>query len=367
MSRADRPAENYRPAMVTLARESRGFTQSRLASIVGISQGHLSKIEAGLLPISEHVAARIANVLDYPVDFLAMSEPIYGPGTSEFFHRKRQSLSTRLLTQLHAKVNIQRIHVARLLRAVELDPDQIPEIDPDAFAGSVADIARAVRAAWALPPGPVGSVTRSIEDAGGIVITVDFGTPLLDAVSRWVPGLPPLFFLNRDTPGDRARMTLAHELGHMVMHHVARPAMEDEAFGFAQEFLMPERDIRHHLSDLTLDKLLSLKLHWKVSMQALLVRAEALDRIPPGRARYLWSQIGKAGYRKREPVEADIEREEPRQLDGIVEIYRRQLGWSADQLAELLALNSDELARLYRIPSEPDAKPRLRILGDAAS
>ena len=100
-----------------------------------------------------------------------------------------------------------------------------------------------------MPNGPVLSMTSSVEDAGGIVVLIDFGTPLVDGVSRWVPGLPPLFFLNQAAPGDRGRMTLAHELGHMVMHHVARAEMEVQAFEFAQEFLMPAKDIRHQLDD----------------------------------------------------------------------------------------------------------------------
>ena len=90
-------------------------------------------------------------------------------------------------------MNIRRMQVARLLQGVKMQPDNIPELDPEAFDGKPEEVARAVRAAWNLPRGPVHNLTATIEDAGGIVILTDFGTPLLDAVSRWVPGLPPLF------------------------------------------------------------------------------------------------------------------------------------------------------------------------------
>jgi Zn-dependent peptidase ImmA (M78 family)/transcriptional regulator with XRE-family HTH domain len=350
--------------MVTLAREGRGLTQSKLARLIGVSQGHLSKIEAGLIPATDQIAERLAVALDYPVEFFALIEPIFGPGTSEFFHRKRQALSNRVLDQMHATINIRRIHVSRLLRAVELDPDSIPELDPDAFGENAVEVARAVRAAWNMPKGPVPNVTQALEDAGGIVMLSDFGTPLLDAVSRWVPGLPPLFFVNQDAPGDRARLTLAHELGHMVMHRVARPDMEQQAFEFASEFLMPERDIRTQFDGLTLDRLISLKLHWKVSMQALLRRAEHLGRIDPGKARYLWSQIARAGYRTREPVEADVPREEPQQLNEILRIYRDLLTYSPDELATLLALTPHELAGLYGVESG-STRARLRLVGSS--
>ncbi|MHB8673723.1 MAG: ImmA/IrrE family metallo-endopeptidase [Candidatus Limnocylindrales bacterium] len=353
--------------MVTLARESRGLTQSKLSQLVGISQGHLSKIEAGLLPASDQVAARLADVLGYPLGFFALTEPIYGPGTSEFFHRKRQALSTRLLAQLHALVNIRRIHIARLLQSVELDQDRVPELDPDDFEHGAQDVGRAVRAAWNMPPGPIANVTWAVEDAGGIVIQADFSTPLLDGVSRWVPGLPPLFFLNQDAPGDRARMTLAHELGHLVMHHVARPEMETQAFEFAQEFLMPEREIRLQFEDLTLDRLIALKLHWKVSMQALLKRAEALNRVSPGKARYLWSQIARAGYRTREPAEADIPPEDPRQLREILRIYREFLAYTPDQIAHLLTIHPDEFERVYSVQTSRNDRPHLRLIRNASA
>ena len=353
--------------MVTLARESRGITQSKLARLIGISQGHLSKIEAGLLAASDQVATRLANALDYPMEFFALTEPVYGPGTSEFFHRKRQALSTRLLAQLHAQINIRRIHVSRLLRAVEFEQDRVPELDPDDFPGEASDVARAVRASWMLPRGPVANMAWAIEDAGGIVLSVDFGTPLLDGVSRWVPGLPPLFFLNQDAPGDRARLTLAHELGHMVMHHVARPEMESQAFEFAQEFLMPEQEIRHQFDDLTLDRLIALKLHWKVSMQALLKRAESIGHVNPGKARYLWSQIAQAGYRTREPAEADIPPEEPRQVKEILRLYRESLAYTPDQLGALLTLGPEELELTYGLRAGRHNLPRLRLIRNASA
>jgi Zn-dependent peptidase ImmA (M78 family)/DNA-binding XRE family transcriptional regulator len=351
--------------MLVLARESRGLTQSRLASLLDISQGHLSRIEAGMLPVSATLLTSVARVLSYPPEFFAVTDPILGPGTSEFFHRKRAAVSARLLAQVPAQVNIRRMQIARLLRSVEIDNDHIPEIDPDVFSGSAEDIARAVRATWRLPHGPIEHVTRTIEENGGLVILTDFGTPLLDAVSRYVPGLPPLFFTNRDSPGDRQRMTLAHELGHMVMHHVPRPEMEEQAFRFAAEFLMPVRDIRTELDDLTLDRLVALKLRWKVSMQSLLKRGEGLGKLTPRRARHLWMLIGKAGFRTREPAEADIAAEHPTLLREIVDVYREQFGYTASQLADLLVLHAQEMEAAYGYaPEESRARPRLRLVSD---
>ena len=53
--------------------------------------------------------------------------------------------------------------------------------------------------------------------------------------------------INSRVPTDRKRMTLAHELGHIVMHsepiHLSKQS-EEEAMRFAAEFLMPAHLIR---------------------------------------------------------------------------------------------------------------------------
>lgn len=368
MDRQGEPGRGtVRADLIVLARESRALTQGQLATTLGLSQGHLSKIEAGLLPVADALLERIADALGYPAPFFLLTEPIYGPGASEFFHRKRQSMSARLLTRVHAQVNIRRIHVARLLQAVEIDPDRIPELDPDDFGGSVEDVARAVRAAWMVPRGPIANLTSLIEASGGIVVPTQFGTPLLDAVGRSIPGMPPLFFTNQDAPADRARLTLAHELGHMVMHRVPNPDMEAQAFRFAAEFLMPERDVRSELTGLHLDKLVGLKLVWRVSMQALLKRATDLGTIDARRARYLWMQMGKAGFRLREPPEADIAPDEPTVLAEIIRVHAEELGYSETELAALLALRADEMASIYGTGAPRLPRRRLHLVTPPAA
>ena len=55
--------------MVTLARESRGLTQSELAGELGVTQGKVSKIEQGLLSISDQMLSEISSCLKYPQNF----------------------------------------------------------------------------------------------------------------------------------------------------------------------------------------------------------------------------------------------------------------------------------------------------------
>jgi transcriptional regulator with XRE-family HTH domain len=108
------------PAMVTLAREARGLTQTDLSRLIRISQALLSKFEAGLSEPDSVILTRLAESLDYPEQFFSQTDPVFGPGLSEFFHRRRQDVSVKLLSRIHAQINIIRMHVARMLRAVDL-------------------------------------------------------------------------------------------------------------------------------------------------------------------------------------------------------------------------------------------------------
>lgn len=356
-------SRDVNPEMITLAREARGRTQKDLADEVGISAGQLSKIENGFMPVSEPILEKLSTVLDYPVAFFSQTNRIFGPSTSEFYHRKRKAASAREIARIHAEINIRMAHVGRLLRSADLNTSELPRMDPEEFDSSVTQVARAVRAGWNLPKGPIKNVVRVIEDAGGIVVRFPFKTKLVDAVSRWVPGLPPMFFVNEGIPSDRERLSLCHELGHLVMHQSVRPEIEDEANDFAAEFLMPADEIRPQLADLSIHKLASLKSLWRVSMQALVYRAQELSVIGRGKAQYLWVQLSRLGYRTREPAELDPPREEPATLQQLIDVHTGSFRYSIEQMATLFRWNEPELIAAYglRRADSPERGP-LRVI-----
>ncbi len=331
--------------MIILARESRGINQAELAKLVGVTQGKISKVENGLLSASEEMIQDISRVLNYPEPFFYEPAQIYPPGT--LCHRKRQSLPRKDLGKINADSNIHMIRLQKLLRSAELPENKIPHLDIDEYDGKPDEVARAVRDYWTLPRGPVENVTRSIEDAGGIIIHCNFGTRLIDGFSFLSSHLPPIIFVNKDMTGDRLRFTLAHELGHLVMHRIPTLAMEEEANQFASEFLMPSQDIRASFSNVKLEKLASLKLYWKVSMAALLKRAADLGKITERQKTYLWMQMSKAGYRLREPAQLDIPVEKPSLVRELVDLYLNDLGYTVEELSKVLLCDQNEFVSLY--------------------
>ena len=336
--------------MVILARQSRGITQSDFAKRVGVTQGTISKIEQGLHEVTDDVLEPMSQILNYPIEFFLEPDRIY-PAFS--YHRKRQSLKQKLIDQIEAQMNVHKLHIRKLLESAEFDND-IPFYSIEEYK-SPSEVARALRQYWNIPKGPIENVTSIHEKAGIPILHCDFGTKLLDGISLITQDLIPLIFVNKDIPGDRLRFTLAHELGHIIMHRTYTDKMEDEADQFAAEFLMPASDIRADLAGITLEKLVSLKMYWKTSMSSLLKRAGDLKKITERSARYMWMNMGKKGFRIVEPVE--IPKEEPTLVKYLIRLHIDELGYSVDQLSKLIRISTEEFSEMY------DAKQKgLRLL-----
>lgn len=339
---------DFNREMLILARESRGLTQTNLARQASFSQGEISKFENGLRLPTEEQVRRLALHLKYPEPFFYLNEVMRDFGSGCVYHRKRKTAPETKLRQLLALANLRRIQVRQLLNSVTPNTEfQFEMMDIDEFDGP-ADVARALRAVWKVPPGPVQNVIRLIESAGGIVVMADFGTDKVDALSQWIPGMPPLFLVNTRIPIDRLRFTLMHEVGHIVMHRFPTETMEKEADAFAAEFLMPEREIKPQLRNLSLVRLAALKPYWRVSMAALLYRAGEVDAITPRIRTYLWMQMGKHGYRTHEPV--SIAPEEPCTLKELIDLHKTELGYTTQEIEHLMHLEASHNFARYLSP-----------------
>lgn len=337
--------DRFNPEMLTLAREFAGLSQTALARAVSLTQATVSRYESGLIqPTDEHVA-RIAAYFERPASFFYIRERLYN--ASCMYHRKRKSLSVKDEKRVHAQVNELRIHAALLLQEAEIE-SRFSFHRLDILKEGPEHAAHVMRRLWQMPTGPVRSVVGSLESAGAVVFCCEFGTPKVDGISQWpldAPQMPPVFFINEDVPGDRQRWTLAHELGHIVMHHLPTEHPEDEADAFAAEFLMPSREIAAELCNMTLQKAAALKSYWKVSMAAIIRHAYRLHKITERQYRYLNMELSKRGYKRCEPV--PIPREEPELLRAVLDTYRHSYGHSVEQLSDLLHVSPERFRRDY--------------------
>jgi Zn-dependent peptidase ImmA (M78 family)/transcriptional regulator with XRE-family HTH domain len=356
-------SSTFNPEMLLLARQLRTLSQAEVADRSGVSQAQISKVEHGLSDPSSETVAKLANALGLPDSFFSQLDRLYGLPLSvhpPMFRRKR-SVGQGELERITAELNLRLLHLRRLLRAVEIDvKPSVPHLDLDENDGPEG-VARLLRRVWRLPAGPVASLTAAAEEAGIIVVPCEFGAASVDGVSLWVAGMPPCVFLNKHRPADRLRFSLAHEIGHLVMHQVPSTTMEDEADLFAGELLMPRTDIATQFGRVTLARLAEMKAHWRVAMQALLVTAHRVGALTSNQARYLWMQLGAAGYRLREPPETDFEPEKATVMRDVVLLHLERLGYSLSDLATAVHVSATEFASMYDLEL-PTKRPPLRLV-----
>lgn len=337
---------SFNPRMVTLAREAAGLTQHSLAHEVGISQALVSKIEHGLEEPGDSVLQLMSVACGVPVNFFHRDDELLGEGIVDFFHKKRLTLPAKPLRKAHAAANISRLEAIRLMGTLEFtDARPFPSFSIDDYAPDEA--AQAVRATWRVPSGPLPNLVALIEAAAVPVFTIDLGHDKLAAIS--MPGATGSYviILNSLLPASAQRYALAHELGHLVMHTgTASEEMERDADEFASALLMPAEDVRPELRGIRFRDLGPLKPRWRVSLAALIRQAHRLRMISDRQYRTFNIQLNKLpGGRKHEPGEFDAE--QPRLMQYILNHYQHELGYSLDDLLDLMAITRERLDEIY--------------------
>lgn len=338
--------------LLLLARQYRGRSQADVAASAGLNQGHYSRIENGLTPDgpSQDSVERIAAALDFPPSFFFLPDGLAGlPLSVHPMNRRKTAVGERAMKQIHAELNIRLIHLRRYLRAADIHPElPLLSIDVDDGGGPQA-IAQTLRITWSIPDGPIANLTDYCERAGILVIWCDLEKGV-DGVTMNVRDLPPCIFLNQHVPADRMRFSLAHELGHIIMHTVPGDEIENEANAFAAELLVPEKQFRRALTGqrLSLEWLARQKAYWKASMAFLLYRAGAIGAVTRHQTEYLWKKLSALGWRTREPQETDFPPELPTVFPKLVQMHGEDLAYDLKGLQELLSANTSDMVRMYR-------------------
>jgi Zn-dependent peptidase ImmA (M78 family) len=329
------------PVMLSTVRVAAGLTQSELVREVGMSQGLLSKAEAGMVELDDERWRRLADRLDAPVRLLRLPiGSVIEPAT--VFHRKRSTLQVSDANRLRAQLDLIQLQVKGILGSL---PVQIGRIDlPDDGWTTPREVAEQVRETLGVAPGPVPNLIRLLEAAGIAVLRRDLGTTRLDALMSWPRGGRPVVLLGHHAAGDRQRFTVAHELGHAVMHQIPRENQETEADEFASQLLMPREMIEKELGHISIARLAQLKARWGTSRAALLRRAHDLGQVSDSVYRGINVEFSQAGYRSSEPV--DIPIDDPQLVTGCVR-ERLKAGEAPSDLAAAAWMTPDTFSHVY--------------------
>lgn len=340
-----------------LAREIRALNQTELASLIDVQQATVARLETGERQTSPDVLEKIESALGFSRQFLARGSIPHFPLGSLLF-RARASMTAKQEAQARRYAQLAFELVLDFSKHVKELPLKVPQIaDTDPETAS-----RITRASLGLAPDlPIDNLTNAIERAGVIVFSVPVELPKRFAFSGWAGDGSgrPLIAICGNPPGDRLRFSVAHELGHLVMHRAFRgrvSEVEQSADAFAAELLMPAESLSIELTrPVTLSNLSALKARWRVALQALARRAQELRVMNMEQYKYLMKQISARGWRTKEPVFIPAER--PRSLR---EMAQAAYGSPVPlkQIAETTDVPMEFVSLFLRNDDGPNAQPR---------
>lgn len=295
------------------ARTASGLSMAALASNVGISANAIKKYEHGeTMPTSGNLL-KLARALGVRSEYFFRPTKV---SLDMVEYRKHASTPKTDLKRINGDVMEQ---AERWTELLDLYPDSIKPIPAFALPSGlpprirgyevVEDVAEHVRDVWGLGRGPIPNMIDALESKGIMVIVTDVATrSTLDGLSGAIDRMP-LVVVSAHAVGDRQRFTLAHELGHLLLHGRLTPGLDEEkaCHRFAGAFLLPKLALKDSLGDkrhaLEARELYLLKHEFGISMLAIWVRLQQCGVITESLQRRGFMHFSKSGWRKREPGE----------------------------------------------------------------
>ncbi|URZ15473.1 helix-turn-helix domain-containing protein [Clostridium felsineum] len=305
------------PERIKEARVYRGLTQHDLAEEIGVTRQAICKYETGVNIPPVDMLLEISRKLDFPINFFYKKRvencnegEIYFRSstipskTKDMLKQKLNYLSTEIVYFAEKYINLPQINLIDIKYKNEYNMDDIK------------NIAKSLRKHWNLGNKPISNLTYIMQENGCIVAKLTLDSNKVDGYSRWLNNRPYTFIDIKKNAAVRARFTLAHELGHIILHRNLKSGenlkrREKEAHYFAGEFLFPSEAVMDEISYVSLDSLVPIKYKWGISIGAIVRRCLDLELITEERYTTLQKQISKRKWRKFEPLDDVIKLEEP--------------------------------------------------------
>ncbi len=347
-----------------IARTAAGLSLRGLeARIVSrVTAQAIGKYERGASTPSPDVLTALANALSVPVDYLNGDQEIVLESV-EF--RKKKITGRREEAQVEAKVLhlLERyLEVEEFLHLTSVNWDK----PRDAPYPVVSDPSEAERAAnnlrlyWGLGFDPIPDLVELVEEHGIKVLAIDLGNidGLMARVRRPGKRQVPVLVVNDKDGGERQRLTMAHELGHLVLDVAANIDDEKAAYRFGGAFLMPAEAlwgaVGKRRTSIGWSELFALKQLFGVSVQALTYRCKDLGIISLSLFRVLFGEFSRQGWR-RPPYEEPyaMPAEAPQRFE---RLCYRAMAEGAIPVARAAELLQVSVAELNRSMLEPPSK-----------
>lgn len=361
----DSTINQFIPSRLIEARELKGLTRKALAELLEISPTTLSNYEMGRTVPTGNIE-ELSTALDVPSGFFYLrgrEERVYG---APFFRNALSARTKKSHTSLKQFTNIAYDHIAWIGRDIEFPVFNLPQSEKDiedlSFNSTfIEKMASDTRKALGVGDGPILNLIALLENNGIVVIrNHSLDGHKYDGFNQIINNRPLIILSSKNKTHTyfRERYSLAHELGHIVLHsHLQEEEalnatklklIEKQANAFAGAFLLPRTGFIRDVGRITLQNLIPVKSRWRVSIAAMVMRMHTLDIIDDDRKTSLMKQISFQGWRTKEPLDTEYKPEQPtylakawemitthgyRNIDEIETDLRHSLTWFASTLS----------------------------------
>lgn len=293
------------------ARSASGFSMAALGKAVGVSANMIKKYEHNDSLPSSLTLIKLSKALGVRSEYFFRPIQIELKGVE---YRKRSSTSKKILNRIHSDVLDQAERWQELANLWPVFPIKKFEQPNQLLTNIVSldqvdDFSDALRDKWFLGLNPIPDLIDVLESKGILVIVTDVEKGAkFDGLQAEVSG-QPVVVVSSNWPGDRQRFTLAHELGHLLLHDRLSPELDEEKAcnRFASAFILPKLALYQHLGNKRFNiearELYLLKHEFGLSMAGCLYRAKDLDVIDSRLHKRTSISFSKKGWRKQEPGE----------------------------------------------------------------
>lgn len=327
------------PLMVTYARELRGLTKKDLAIKIGKTPATLTRIENGSLVPEIDTFFSLACALDIEPAFfarLAGEYPAFDVSRIHFRGKRGVSASKKRLLIRSGEAIYDAMRYFEN-QGVVFPNDALSEFSTTASSlYEIEELAVAVRKNMELGFGPLPDLIHALEAAGVFVLFLPKREQIaVDAFSSVIERRNVILVCS-DQPPSRILFSIAHEVGHLLLHEFTDGSMqqENEANRFASAFLLPWKSFSEECPRRwNLSAFIEMKKRWSVSISAMLYRAKELGCVSEASYTRAVRSIRDQGIYYNEPAEPIIE--EPRLFSEAFKMVARH-GLTMENITEEL-------------------------------
>lgn len=270
---------------LTRARMKRGYTMEALANKINISKQAVSHYENGLRYPDSKTLISLANTLEENIDFFFNSHETdfkllnirYREG-EQLSEAQRNEVENFATAKLNDYMELEIIAKESIVFENPLKEVKVSNMPDAELAG------KTLRKKWKLGDSPIHNVTDLLEKNGIRIIKIDFGFNYFhDGLSGWAEeGKVPVIIVNeRKKDGARIRLTVLHELGHLLLEmdeNLDTDSVELICDAFAGAVLLPSevliQEFGGNRTVITMTELIRIRELYGISISAIMVRAK---------------------------------------------------------------------------------------------